>query len=117
MLELSIFADESGDKSDHAKYYLLTLVFHNQADSIIDQVMTYERSLADADLPNIAFHSEPLMNGHKDYVSVSSKIGGLRFIFGSSEETGMADVEPICAGRMPGKARGQPGHEGACPAG
>ena len=51
MLELSIFADESGDKSDHAKYYLLTLVFHNQADSIIDQVMTYERSLADADLP------------------------------------------------------------------
>ena len=40
MLELSIFADESGDKSDHAKYYLLTLVFHNQADSIIDQVMT-----------------------------------------------------------------------------
>ena len=79
MLELSIFADESGDKSDHAKYYLLTLVFHNQADSIIDQVMTYERSLADADLPNIAFHSEPLMNGHKDYVSVSSKIGGFRF--------------------------------------
>ena len=67
MLELSIFADESGDKSDHAKYYLLTLVFHNQADSIIDQVMIYERSLADADLPNIAFHSEPLMNGHKDY--------------------------------------------------
>ena len=67
LLELSIFADESGDKSDHAKYYLLTLVFHNQADSIIDQVMTYERSLADADLPNIAFHSEPLMNGHKDY--------------------------------------------------
>ena len=57
MLELSIFVDESGDKSDHAKYYLLTLVFHNQADSIIDQVMTYERSLADADLPNIAFHS------------------------------------------------------------
>ena len=53
MLELSIFADESGDRSDHAKYYLLTLVFHNQADSIIDQVMTYERSLADADLPNI----------------------------------------------------------------
>ena len=80
MLELSIFADESGDKSDHAKYHLLTLVFHNQADSIIDQVMTYERSLADADLPNIGVHSEPLMNGHKDYVSVSSKIGGLRFI-------------------------------------
>lgn len=54
MLELSILADESGDKSDHAKYYLLTLVFHNQADSIIDLVMTYERSLADADLPNIS---------------------------------------------------------------
>ena len=45
----------------------MTLVFRNQDDSIIDQVMTYEGSLADADLPNIAFHSEPLLNGRKDY--------------------------------------------------
>ena len=28
--ELSIFADESGDKTDHSRYFLLTLVAHDQ---------------------------------------------------------------------------------------
>ncbi len=32
--ELSIFVDESGDRGGKARYYLLTLVFHDQADSI-----------------------------------------------------------------------------------
>ena len=67
MREISIFADESGDKSDNTRYFLLTLVFHNQSDSIAEQVWTYERSLANADLPNVPFHSEPLLNGHGDY--------------------------------------------------
>ena len=65
--ELSIFVDESGDRGGKARYYLLTLVFHNQADSIAEAVTGYEAKLARADLPNIPFHSEPLMNGHKDY--------------------------------------------------
>ena len=30
MGELSVFADESGDRCGHSKYYLLTLVFHDQ---------------------------------------------------------------------------------------
>lgn len=49
-----------------ARYHLLTLVFHDQADSIAEAVTGYETKLARADLPNIPFHSEPLMNGHKD---------------------------------------------------
>ena len=65
--ELSIFVDESGDRGGKARYYLLTLVFHDQADSIAEAVTGYEAKLARADLPNIPFHSEPLMNGHKDY--------------------------------------------------
>ena len=65
--ELSIFVDESGDRGGKARYYLLTLVFHDQADSIAGAVTGYEAKLARADLPNIPFHSEPLMNGHKDY--------------------------------------------------
>ena len=65
--EVSIFADESGDKSENTRYFLITLVFHDQADSIAEQVWTYERSLANADLPNVPFHSEPLLNGHGDY--------------------------------------------------
>ena len=63
--ELSIFVDESGDRGGKARYYLLTLVFHDQADSIAEAVTGYEAKLARADLPNIPFHSEPLMNGHK----------------------------------------------------
>ena len=66
--ELSIFVDESGDRGGKARYYLLTLVFHDQANSSIAEAVTgYEAKLARADLPNIPFHSEPLMNGHKDY--------------------------------------------------
>lgn len=67
MREISVFADESGDQTERTKYFLLTLVFHDQAVSIAEQVATYERSLANADLPNIPFHSEPLLNGHDDY--------------------------------------------------
>lgn len=65
--ELSIFVDESGDRGGKARYYPLVLVFHDQADSIAEAVTGYEAKLARADLPNIPFHSEPLMNGHKDY--------------------------------------------------
>ena len=36
--ELSIFVDESGDCGGKARYYLLTLVFHDQADSIAKAV-------------------------------------------------------------------------------
>lgn len=64
---LSIFVDESGDRGGKARYYLLTLVFHDQADSIAEAVTGYEAKLARADLLNIPFRSKPLMNGHKDY--------------------------------------------------
>lgn len=65
--ELSIFVDESGDRGGKARYYLLTLVFHDQADDILSEVRGYERRLAENGLPDIAFHSEPLLNGHKGY--------------------------------------------------
>ena len=53
---------------------MLTLVFHDQADSIAEAVTGYETKLARADLPNIPFHSEPLMNGHKDLLHDSCVI-------------------------------------------
>ena len=65
--ELSIFADESSDRGGSSKYYLLTLVFHDQSKSILDAVGVYENSLREGNLPNIPFHSEPLLNGHGDY--------------------------------------------------
>lgn len=67
MSELSIFIDESGDKTNHAQYFILTLVLHDQSESIANDISVYEQSLANADIPNIPFHSEPLLNGHGDY--------------------------------------------------
>lgn len=65
--ELSIFVDESGDRGGKSRYYLIALVFHDQADEVAEQVAEYERRLAECGLPDIPFHSEPLLNGHKDY--------------------------------------------------
>ena len=44
--ELSIFVDESGDRGGKARYYLITLVFHDQADGIAEAVTGYEAMLA-----------------------------------------------------------------------
>ena len=63
--ELNIFVDESGDRGGKARYYLLTLVFHDQADSTAEAVTGYETKLARADLP---------MNGHKDLLHDSCVI-------------------------------------------
>lgn len=65
--ELSVFADESGDRGGIARYYLLTLVFHDQADDIAPEIASYQNALSNAGLPDVAFHSEPLLNGHKGY--------------------------------------------------
>lgn len=64
---LSLFVDESGDRGGKARYYLLTLVIHDQSASISEQIASYEESLLRSDLPNIPFHSEPLLNGHGPY--------------------------------------------------
>lgn len=69
--DLSIFVDESGDRGGKARYYLLTLVIHDQTDSILEKVQRYEESLLKSDLPNIPFHSEPLLNGHGSYQGMS----------------------------------------------
>lgn len=73
MRELSIFVDESGDKTSKTRYFILTLVIHDQSCSIANETIAYERSLASADLPNIPFHSEPLLNGHDEYEELEPK--------------------------------------------
>lgn len=45
--ELSVFADESGADGLDSKYYLLTLVFHEQDVSLADVLLPYERALAE----------------------------------------------------------------------
>lgn len=67
MREISIFADESGDKTANSRFFLLTVVFHDQSNPIQPYLDAYRRSLTIAELPDIPYHSEPLMNGHKEY--------------------------------------------------
>ncbi|MDD6694052.1 MAG: hypothetical protein PUE38_06785 [Olsenella sp.] len=67
MEELSCFLDESGSDNLRDKYYLLTLVLHEQSRQIYDNIALYERSLADRGLPDVPFHAGPLMTGHDAY--------------------------------------------------
>lgn len=68
--DLSIFVDESGDRGGKTRYYLLTLVIHDQTNEIADKIARYEQSLRDSNLPNIPFHSESLLNGHWPYQEI-----------------------------------------------
>ncbi len=67
MLEISLFVDESGESGTESKYYLLTLVFHEQDASISQPISIYENDLRAKNLPDIPLHVCPLMNGHDDY--------------------------------------------------
>ena len=67
LLEISLFADESGESGTESKYYLLTLVFHEQDADISRPISIYENDLRAKGLPNIPLHACPLMNGHDGY--------------------------------------------------
>ena len=66
-LTLSIFADESGGQNGTSKYYLLALVFHNQASQISPMIEAYKTSLTSKGLPDIPLHASPLIYGKDDY--------------------------------------------------
>lgn len=67
MGEASIFVDESGGQGGHSRYYVLTLVFHDQANDIEDDLEKYRQGLRKRGLAEIPFHMGPLMTGHDDY--------------------------------------------------
>lgn len=70
MLEISLFADESGESGTESKYYLMTLVFHEQNDSIFQSILLYENDIRSKGLSDIPLHTSPLMNGHDEYVGM-----------------------------------------------
>ena len=67
VLEISLFADESGESGTESKYYLLTLVFHEQDNTISQAVDLYERDIQAKGLPDIPIHASPLLNGNDEY--------------------------------------------------
>ena len=53
MRELSIFVDESGSDGLSDRYHLLTVVMHDQSDSIANSIEAYEDALRAKGLPGI----------------------------------------------------------------
>ena len=52
MRELSIFVDGSGSDGLSDRYYLLTVVMHDQSDSIANSIEAYEGALCAKGLPD-----------------------------------------------------------------
>lgn len=67
MSEVSIFVDESGGQGGNSKYYVLTMLFHDQADDIAPIIDCHRKGLAERGLLDLPFHAGPLMNGHDQY--------------------------------------------------
>lgn len=76
MSELSVFVDESGNTRRDSKYYLLTLVFHEQAQGIAEQIDGYESILKAAGLQDIPLHIGPLLRGNEAYDDMETKTRG-----------------------------------------
>lgn len=65
--ELSLFCDESGSEAGGPRYYILTLVLHDQDDDIERPLALYAQALRDKGLPPIPLHTSPLINGNGEY--------------------------------------------------
>ena len=59
MRELSVFVDESGSDGLSDRHYLLTVVMHDQSESIADSITAYEGALRAKGPPDIPFHAPP----------------------------------------------------------
>ncbi|MBQ9004373.1 MAG: ABC transporter, partial [Eggerthellaceae bacterium] len=71
---ISVFLDEAGQErtwNPHAKWYLLTLVLHDQDDDITRHVDAYEGYIRQKGLPDVPFHMVDLMHGHGGYTGLS----------------------------------------------
>ena len=76
MSKLSIFVDESGDfgrYEKHTPYYIVTMVFHDQAKDISEGIEKLNEELKNINIgySNIAIHTEPLIRREEIYVNVS----------------------------------------------
>ena len=71
MKNISIFVDESGDfgKYDkHSRYYVISMVIHDQSIDISDQIEKLNSALSVIGLPNHTIHTNPLIRREENYV-------------------------------------------------
>ena len=74
MTQLSIFLDESGDIGEyqsHSPYYIITMVFHDQAMDITDELKRLDQELSTLGYDNTANHTEPLIRREEAYRNLS----------------------------------------------
>ncbi|MBQ7706388.1 MAG: DUF3800 domain-containing protein [Lachnospiraceae bacterium] len=67
---LSCFIDEAGDFGEydhHSPYYIVSVVLHEQVESIQNQLDGLERCLKDLGYPNHALHTGPLIRREPPY--------------------------------------------------
>ena len=74
MSELSVFVDESGNLGWDSKYYILSLVFHDQENDVTAQISHYEQLLLDRELQNKPFHLVPLTHGNDCFKNESIEL-------------------------------------------
>ena len=70
MRELSIFIDESGDFGSYehrSPYYIVSLVFHDQAIDIMPNLLQMQQRMEQLNIPNHTVHSGPLIRREMDY--------------------------------------------------
>lgn len=70
MRELSVFIDESGDFGEYSAdspYYIVTLVFHNQANDISDLVNRLDTQLLDCGFQDKYIHTHPIIRREYPY--------------------------------------------------
>ncbi len=70
MKELSVFVDESGDFGEydpHSPFYIISMVFHDQSNSIDLPLSLLEHKMSDIDLPNHCIHAGPIIRGEHEY--------------------------------------------------
>lgn len=76
MKELSVFIDESGDfgeYSNHSPYYIITMVFHNQNDTIEPHILKLDDAFCEMGIEGHCVHVGPLIRREEDYKYMSIK--------------------------------------------
>ena len=71
---LSCFVDESGDFgefSKHSPYYIVTMILHDQNNSIVDNVNKLDEELSNLGFSDHVVHTEPLIRREEDYINLS----------------------------------------------
>ena len=74
MKELSVFIDESGDFGEFtgdSPYYIVTLVFHDQANDISNLVERLDNQLSDCGFKDEYIHTHPIIRREPPYTNMS----------------------------------------------